>query len=69
MIKNYKFKVYKGQYQLDWNDTNNFVRLILSEIIEYKSCIFDFIQQYYRWFMKGEEITKFPKVVISNDNN
>lgn len=68
-IKNYKFNVYKGQYQLDWEYSNDFVRLILSEIIEYKSCIFDYIQQYYRWFMKGEEIGKFPKVVLANDNS
>lgn len=67
-IKNYKFKKYKEQYQLDWEDSNDFVKLILGEILNYKSQIFDFVQQYYRWFMKGESIDKFPKVVLYDNN-
>lgn len=68
-IKEYKFTIYKGQFQLNWSDSNNFVTLILEEILQYKSNIFDFIQQYYRWFMKNEDITKFPKATLTNDNN
>ena len=65
--QNYNFSLCKGQYQLDWKDSAKFVRLILSEKIQYKSCIFDFIQKYYRWFMKNEDISNFPKVVLIND--
>lgn len=68
-IKDYKFTLYKGQYQLDWHCSNNFVTLILEEILQYKTNIFDFIQQYYRWFMKNEDITKFPKATLTNDTN
>lgn len=68
-IKDYKFTLYKGQYQLDWHCSNNFVTLILEEILQYKTNIFDFIQQYYRWFMKNENIIKFPKATLTNDTN
>ncbi len=68
-IENYNFNIYKSQYQLDWKDSNNFVYLILEEIMRYKNDIFDFIQKYYRWFMKNDDIIKFPKVVLKNDNN
>jgi CRISPR-associated protein Cas1 len=68
-IKNYKFKIYKEQYQLEWEYSSHFVGSILEEISDYKSLIFDFIQQYYRWFMKDEIIEKFPKVVLTNDNS
>ncbi len=62
--ENYKFTQHKGQYQLDWKDSNNFVSQILEEILNYKENIFDFIQQYYRWFMKDDDINKFPKAVL-----
>lgn len=68
-IKKFNFTVYKNQYQLDWKDSKTFVYLILEEILQYKSCIFDFIQQYYRWFMKDDKIENFPKVVLINDNS
>lgn len=63
-IENYKFTQHKEQYQLDWKDSNNFVCQILEEILNYKENIFDFIQQYYRWFMKDDDINKFPKAVL-----
>ena len=68
-IKNYKFEKINEQYRLNWKDSSNFVKLILEEILDYKGCIFDFIQGYYRWFMKGSEIDKFPKAVLINDNS
>ena len=68
-MKDYKFNLYKNQYQLDWKDSNNFIGLILEEISKYKINIFDFIQQYYRWFMKSDNINNFPKVFLVDDNN
>lgn len=67
-IKHYKFKKYKEQYQLEWEYSNDFVKLVLGEILVYKNQIFDFIQQYYRWFMKGENMDKFPKAVLYDNN-
>lgn len=61
-LKNYKYSVNNGRYGLNWKDTENFVMLILEEIISYRECIFDFVQQYYRWIMKDKSIEDFPKV-------
>lgn len=58
----YEYIISNGQYHLKWKDSENFTLIILKEIIKYKSQIFIFIQQYYRWFMKEKEIEYFPKV-------
>ena len=55
--------------QLNWQESAKFVSAILEEILKYKICIFRFIQQYYRWFMKDKDICDFPEVrLIENDN-
>lgn len=68
-IKNYKFQKYNNRYLINPKDAVNFVKLILEELLNYKSCIFDFIQSYYRWFMKNSQIEKFPKATLKNDNS
>ncbi len=60
----YEFSIFNNQYQLNWKYSSEFVKLILEAISEYKDIIFDFILNYYRWFMKGAEIDKFPKAVL-----
>lgn len=65
--KDYEFYVQNNQYQLNWKDSNRFVLLILEEIMQYKICIFRYIQQYYRWFMKGKSIEFFPQARLEND--
>jgi CRISPR-associated protein Cas1 len=67
--KNYKFIINNYQYNLSWEDSRKFIILILEEIVKNRTIIFDYIQQYYRWFMKGKDIDTFPKAVISYDNN
>ncbi len=68
-IKNYKFIIENNQYFLNWEDSSKFVLLILEEIINYREKIFEYIQAYYRWFMKEKDMSKFPKVVLINDIN
>lgn len=67
-INNFSFKIQNGQYILDWKDSSKFIALILEEIIEYKGAIFDYIQKYYRWFMKGSSIEMFPKAFLKKEN-
>lgn len=67
--KDYEFYVQNNQYQLNWKDSNRFVLLILEEIMQYKICIFRYIQQYYRWFMKGKSIEFFPQARFENDTD
>lgn len=68
-LKDYSYKINNMQYQLNWEDSSLFISEILSEINNYKGEIFDYIQTYYRWFMKEKDIIDFPKVVLGNDNN
>lgn len=67
--KDYEFHVQNNQYQLNWKDSNRFVLLILEEIMQYKVCIFRYIQQYYRWFMKDKDIEYFPQARLENDTD
>lgn len=67
--KDYEFHVQNNQYQLNWKDSNRFVLLILEEIMQYKVCIFRYIQQYYRWFMKDKDIEFFPQARLENDTD
>lgn len=66
-LKDYKYVIDNGRYELNWKDTENFVTLILKEIIEYRDIIFEFIQQYYRWVMKDKSMIEFPKVRLIHD--
>lgn len=68
-IDDLSYHINQGQYQLQWKDSEKFISIILKAIMSYKEEIFVYIQQYYRWFMKGKEIKLFPKVVLKNDND
>ena len=67
-FNNYEFYYNDDQYGLNWKYSSDFLQIILEEIISYRKCIFEYIQSYYRWFMKEKEIEDFPKVrLIKND--
>lgn len=69
-FNNYEFYKCNGQYSLNWKYNSVFLQLILNEINLYKECMFEYIQSYYRWFMKEDSIEKFPKVrLVKNDIN
>lgn len=68
-LNQFEFKKENNQYQLKYENSSKFITLILGEITSHKRCIFRYIQQYYRWFMKDKDITEFPKAVLINDNN
>lgn len=66
----YIFYENNHQYKLDWKYNSDFISQILTEIILYRKCIFEYIQSYYRWFMKDKDIKDFPKVRLEkNDIN
>lgn len=49
-----------GMYALEWKNQEKYTRLFLRDILSHKEDIFKYCQQYYRWFMRGGEITAFP---------
>ena len=69
-INSYNFMLNNEQYHIEWRDSAEFTSSILGEILSYKKSIFRYIQSYYRWFMKDNNIEKFPKAeLIKDDNN
>ena len=69
-FNSYEFYIDNGQYGLNWQYSADFLQIILEEIILYRKCIFEYIQSYYRWFMKNGDIENFPKVRLKkNDIN
>lgn len=70
IFEHYEFYVENNQYRLKWQYSSEYTKLILEEIIKYRTNIFRYIQDYYRWFMKGKEISAFPSVRLDvNDTN
>lgn len=54
------FLVDNGRYSLHWRNNSKYMNMFIEEIVENKEIIFNFIQIYYRWFMKGSDLNKFP---------
>ena len=70
VFNSFEFEEENGRFSLNWKDSAKFMKEILEEIVNYRGCIFQYIQQYYRWIMKEKEIREFPKVrLVKNDIN
>ena len=59
-IKMEDFSCYQGQYKLLPAKSKEYTRWLLQAIIEYKSEIFLFCQQYYRSFIRVRAIDTYP---------
>jgi len=69
-VDKWTFSNDNGRYQMDFKNSTEFVAIILKIILEYKESMFEYIQQYYRWFMKDKELEYFPKArLMKNDTN
>lgn len=66
--KNYEYFMEHGKYNLAWKDSSDFLQNILKEIVNHQEQIFTYIQQYYRWFMKDQNIDTFPEVSLNVNN-
>ena len=53
-----------GRFNLEWKQSAKVVGIFVNSITEYRQRMFQYFQQYYRWFMKGGNIKTIPKVVI-----
>lgn len=59
-IKDNDFTIINNQYRVKWSESAKYVSILMTPIIENKKYIFDYIQNYYRAFMKGLTAEKFP---------
>lgn len=61
-IKEDDFEVYNQRYVLDWKKTPEYIQIYLKVILDHKEALFDYIQGYYRAFMKEKPITDYPYI-------
>ena len=54
------FFMQDNHYQLQYKEQYKYIGLFMKDILSYKEQIFLFCQRYYRWFMRDDEIEKFP---------
>lgn len=59
-IKDDDFTIINNQYRVKWSESAKYISLLMTPIIENKNDIFDYIQKYYRAFMKSLPEEKFP---------
>ncbi len=60
------FKLYQGQYQLDYKSAKPYTKFLLNSILDHKADLFYYIQQYYRCFMRDKAPQEFPIFDISH---
>jgi len=54
------FRLVNHQYMLNWDKNPDYVKFSMMAILDHKIQIFNYIQQYYRSFMKGRAIKEYP---------
>lgn len=62
------FIVQKGRYMVNYKSKTNYGAELAKEINNYSVCIFRYIQNYYRWFMTSEDISKMPMAEVSKND-
>ena len=53
-----------GRYSLQWKNNSKYMELFIEEIIDNKSIIFNYVQSFYRWYMKGANIEQYPFIKL-----
>jgi CRISPR-associated endonuclease Cas1 len=58
------FNIVKGEYILKREKNSDYTKMFYEVLIEYKSDIFKYVQQYYRCFMQNKDGCKYPRFLI-----
>lgn len=59
------FKNENGRYRLEWKRSSKYIKCFAEEIVNHKMDIFNYIQSYYRWFIKEKRVDEFPFAKIN----
>ncbi len=59
-IQEEDFLMIRGRYNINYKSSKKITMEFLNEINLYKESIFTYIQQYYRWFMKEQNLLIMP---------
>ena len=52
------------QYKLKWEKSKDYVSFLMNCLIDRKDDIFLYLQEYYRTFMKGKDISDYPMFMV-----
>lgn len=58
------FVLHKGEYRLKIEKNADYTKVFFDALIPYKMEIFKFVWSYYRCFMQGKDLSKYPKFEI-----
>lgn len=67
-IKEEDFLVINYQYKLKWEKSAEYARFLMTPLIENKEGIFNYIQSYYRAFMKELDYENYPVFELEGKN-
>lgn len=59
-IKEDDFTIINNQYKLKWSESGRYVRFLMNPLMENKEEIFQYVQAFYRAFMKELPAYKYP---------
>lgn len=54
------FIIFNNQYKLKWEKNHEYIKFLMTPLLENKDKVFLYIQSYYRSFMKNDTIEKYP---------
>lgn len=54
------FDLINSSYKLKWACNKKYIPIFLTALLEHKKDIFNYVQSYYRAFMKGKNASEFP---------
>ena len=60
IIKEDDFKVYQGQYQIEYKKASILTGYIMNQLMDEKEKMFLYVRAYYRAFMKEKPISEYP---------
>jgi CRISPR-associated protein Cas1 len=58
------FELRKNEYFLKPKKNSDYTKMFYDVLIEQKSVIFKYMQEYYRYFMQQKESDKYPRFFI-----
>lgn len=59
-IKETDFDFYRHQYRLQGEASKHYTSMLLKALLQHKDPMFDYVQKYYRAFMRDKSITEYP---------
>jgi len=54
------FELYKGEFHLKRDKNKDYSIVFFNALVEYKMVIFQYVQKYYRCFMRNKEMNSYP---------